>query len=104
MSKNRYGPYYGPYKDRAVHDKLTGRVYVAPKLTPVLNKLDRRVKELETERDRLREALEDARRTLDVAQEINPSNYDHDQVWEMNCAYCAAYAIIEAALQEGGDE
>ena len=68
------------------------------------NLCNEREQSLLAERDRLREALEDARRTLDDAQEINPSNYDHDQVCDMNCAYCAAYAIIEAALQEAGDE
>ena len=85
MLKNRYSP----YNDCAVHDKLTGRVYVAPKLVPILNKLDRHVKELTGERDRLREAL---RLMVDDYE-----NYPGD-------ISLAIMTRAKAALQEDGDE
>lgn len=46
---------------------------------------------------------DDAFAALDQAEEINPSNYNHDLVCEMNAAYCEAYSIL-AATEEKGDE
>lgn len=49
---------------------------------------------------RLREALQAAREAIDAAEEINPSNYDHDLVCQLNSACNQAYTIIVEALEE----
>lgn len=43
---------------------------------------------------RLRSVIDDATSALDDAQELNMSNYDEDQVADLNSAYCHAYAIL----------
>lgn len=52
---------------------------------------------LRKERDELRQAIQAARET--VTFEINPSNYDHDQVCLMNNEMCEADEILRAALE-----
>lgn len=39
--------------------------------------------------------LEDVRAVLYDAPELKPSNYDHDQVCQLNTAVCEAWSIIE---------
>ena len=50
---------------------------------------------LVAEIERLREALEEI---MGLPGEINPSNYDHDDVCELNRQFCYGYAIARAAL------
>lgn len=41
-------------------------------------------------------ALEDVRAMLHGCPELNPSNYDHDQVCDLNSAVCEAWSRIES--------
>jgi hypothetical protein len=59
-----------------------------------------RIAELEAEVERLREALEEI---MGLPGEINPSNYDHDDVCELNRQFCYGYAIARAALGASHD-
>ena len=52
---------------------------------------------LVAEIERLREALEEI---MGLPGEINPSNYDHDDVCELNRQFCYGYAIARAALKD----
>lgn len=52
---------------------------------------------LVAELERLREALEEI---MGLPGEINPSNYDHDDVCELNRQFCYGYAIARAALKD----
>lgn len=54
------------------------------------------IRELLAENARLREALSAIRE--EITFEINPSNYDHDQVCEMNTSWCQIGLIADAAL------
>lgn len=40
--------------------------------------------------------LEDVREVIYDSPELNHSNYDHDQVCQLNTAMCEAWSIIEA--------
>ena len=40
--------------------------------------------------------LEDVRGVIHDSPELNPSNYDHDQVCQLNTAVCEAWSIIES--------
>jgi len=55
---------------------------------------------LVAEIERLREALEEI---MGLPGEINPSNYDHDDVCELNRQFCYGYAIARAALGASHD-
>jgi len=57
---------------------------------------------LQAEVERLREALEAASEA--VTMELNPSNYDHDDVCLLNQQCIEAMLTIEAALQTEGSE
>ena len=59
-----------------------------------------RIAELEAEVERLREALEEI---MGLPGEINPSNYDHDDVCELNRQFCYGYVIARAALGASHD-
>lgn len=50
--------------------------------------------------ERLREAL---REIMELPGEINPSNYDHDDVCELNRQFCYAYETAKAALNGGAN-
>jgi ribonuclease I len=56
-----------------------------------------RIAELEAEVERLREVLEEI---MGLPGEINPINYDHDDVCELNRQFCYGYAIARAALKD----
>lgn len=43
-------------------------------------------------------ALEDVRSILQDSPELNPCNYDHDQVCQLNTAVCEAWCIIEGVI------
>ena len=48
---------------------------------------------------RLREALKScdlARIVLDLVEELNPSNYDHDGVCNLNAAFAEAWVILDS--------
>lgn len=49
----------------------------------------------------LREALEELRGILEDAPELNPSNYDHDQVCELNAKMVEAYLFLTALSNTG---
>lgn len=59
-----------------------------------------KIEALEAENARLREALEEI---MGLPGEINPSNYDHDDVCELNRQFCYGYAIARAALGASHD-
>ena len=50
--------------------------------------------------ERLREALKEI---MDLPGEINPSNYDHVDVCELNRQFCLTYEIARAALGDSHD-
>ena len=54
----------------------------------------------EAENKRLREDMQIAFSVLDDIEEINPSNYDHDLVCQMNTGFCEVYSILKAALEK----
>ena len=60
------------------------------------------VREREAEIERLREAL----REIDnlICWEINPTNYDHDDVCRMNAEWCEIGDVARAALAGKGDK
>lgn len=74
--------------------------------------MENRIKELELlapragdseggEAERLREVIKNCQTAFDIleaAPEINPSNYDHDQVCELNAKVTEAYLIMKSAL------
>lgn len=62
-----------------------------------IKKLEAENSRLRAEVDRLRTIINDAIIALDDAEEINPSNYDHDLVCRLNTAYCAGYGILKEA-------
>ena len=47
--------------------------------------------------DRLR-TLEDVRVVIYDSPELNPSNYEHDDVCRLNIAMCEAWSIIESNI------
>jgi len=49
-------------------------------------------------------ALESVREILYLAPELNPSNYDHDQVCQLNDAMCEAWNITVKELNHEGVE
>lgn len=51
----------------------------------------------------LEEALREAHQSLSNAPEINPSNYDHEAVCELNRETCYAHSVLEAALSREGE-
>lgn len=51
--------------------------------------------------ERLREALKEI---MDLPGEINPSNYDHVDVCELNRQFCLTYEIARAALGDTHDQ
>lgn len=55
-----------------------------------------RTEKAETEVERLREAL---KRIEALPGEINPSNYDHDDVVALNNSFIEAFQIARAALE-----
>lgn len=55
------------------------------------------VHRLRKERDELRQAIQAAQDA--VTLEINPSNYDHDQVCQLNSEMIEAHWILRAALE-----
>lgn len=40
--------------------------------------------------------LEDVRGVIYYSPELNPCNYDHDQVCQLNSAMCEAWSIVES--------
>lgn len=54
---------------------------------------------LRTERDEYKAAMKDASGIVMI--EINPSNYDHEDVCELNRQMIEAMSIIAAALEKG---
>ncbi len=58
------------------------------------------IRDLLAESARLRDALSSI--SEEITFEINPSNYDHDQVCEMNTSWCQIGLIADTALTEGG--
>lgn len=61
--------------------------------------LTEQLEKVEAEKSRLSDALLAAISALDTAEEINPSNYDHDLVCGMNRAYCEAYGILREEVK-----
>lgn len=55
---------------------------------------------LKSDYDRLRKALQDIK---ELPGEINPYNYDHDDVVALNNSFCEAFEIASAALGENND-
>jgi hypothetical protein len=53
----------------------------------------------------LKAAIEAAHGVMLDTEEINPSNYDHDLVCQLNTSFSEAFGILDAALNGGrGDE
>lgn len=63
-----------------------------------------KLKRLEAENRELREDMRLALEVLFAAPELNMSNYDHDQVAELNTAAIEAFQILEEALQQTNQE
>ena len=59
----------------------------------------KRIAELEAERERLRKIIADAVAVMDDTEEINPSNYDHELVCQLNAGFCEAYSILNTDTQ-----
>ncbi len=71
---------------------------------------DAQFRDLQAERDaaveregRLREDLDTAHTVALKAPELNPSNYDHDQVCELNTAMCEVFSILDGLLKENSN-
>ncbi|WP_396190315.1 hypothetical protein [Flavobacterium sp.] len=60
-------------------------------------RLDDEIATLRAENEKLRAALEQIKA---LPGEINPSNYDHNDVETLNNAFIEAYHIARAALQQ----
>ena len=80
---------------RFIHFRLTelgDHVYYlhVAKVLEVADKLDR----LRAENERLRAIIAESSTILYDAPEINPSNYDHDQVCQLNADVIDAYRIL----------
>ncbi|MDY6957993.1 MAG: hypothetical protein SVK08_02435 [Halobacteriota archaeon] len=74
------------------------------KLTAELKLCGEKNKACRAENIRLREALQNAFGALGDAPEINPSNYDHDQVCNVNTACNEAHGILHTALRKETDD
>jgi len=59
---------------------------------------DKQIAELQAENNRILLALADAEAVIQNCPEINPSNYDHDDVCSLNAATCEAHSILQQAL------
>jgi len=61
-------------------------------------------RQVEAENKRLKEELEEIKNIAYDAPELNMSNYDHDQVAELNSAMCQIWSIVNDSKALQGKE
>ena len=91
--------------DTALARKLRDAAFSTPR--ELLIEAADRIDQLTAERDALAERVRDLEGVIDTAlsvasaaPEINPSNYDHDQVCDLNGAAVEVYSILYNARKE----
>ena len=90
VERLRWGEWY-------FEDPFDGKAYASDDPLEAADLIETQAREIE----RLRGALKEI---MDLPGEINPSNYDHVDVCELNRQFCLTYEIARAALGDSHED